>query len=114
MNWNRLFTGSLIAAAALTFFDWWASRSILVIPNELVTGFLLTWLYVLARPRIGPGPRTAILMATIAFFLSNRPLLHASEWKNDPLNEVEILGFAWFKFAIATYLAGWQYIEKAP
>ena len=114
MNWKRIWIGGLIAAAILLCFDWWASRSVLVIPSELVTGFLLTWLYVLARPRIGPGPRTALLMATIAFFLSSHPFLHAEEWKNDPLNEIEILGFAWLKFAVATYLAGWQYIEKAP
>jgi hypothetical protein len=35
-------------------------------------------------------------------------------WMSYPMAAFTQLVTLWLKFAAATYLAGWQYIEKAP
>ena len=85
----------------------------LIFPS-LVSGFLLCWLYVLARPRLGPGPKTAIVMGSIGFIFANPNFFSWSVWVSYPLNALIQVAVLWLKFAAATYIAGWQYIEKAP
>ncbi len=134
MNWNRIWTGAALAAAAFWLFDvvnliltqrvfvpepnlmWGEIVSIsgsLIVPS-LVTGFLLSWLYVLARPRLGPGPKTAILIGSIGFVFANPHFFSLTIWLSSFVGALIQFISAWLKFAIATYLAGWQYIEKAP
>src|SRR5882724_6971436 len=134
MNWKRIWIGSAIAAAAFWIFDivnlvltqrvlvseanlqWSEIFSIaasLVIPS-LVSGFLLCWLYVLARPRLGPGPKTALLIGTIGFAFANPQFFSITVWLSSFAGAFILLSCTWLKFALATYLAGWQYIEKAP
>jgi hypothetical protein len=136
MNGRRLWTGAAIAATVLWLFDlgnliltqrllllssepnlqWSEIPPIvgsLVVPN-LVTGFLLMWLYVLARPRLGPGPKTALVMASIGFALANPHFFGVVIWLSYPAQVLFQLVALWSKFAAATYLAGWQYIEQAP
>jgi hypothetical protein len=133
MNWKRVWIGAALASVVLFIFDlatvlWmggaqiqWARQvkalvgySALLYGSDIVSGFLLSWLYVLARPRLGPGPRTAIVMGSVAFGLMN-PLLPTlavlnASWSNALLQVI----VTWLKCVIATYVAGWQYIEKAP
>ena len=93
MNWNRIWIGALIAAAVLWLFDignlvltqrilvpepnlMWneiGSISVSLIIPSLIMGFLLSWLYwrALARPRLGPGPKTALIMGSIGFAFAN-------------------------------------------
>ena len=85
----------------------------LVLPS-LVTGFLLSWLYALARPRLGPGPGTGFLVGTIGFAFSNTQFVSLSIWTSYPMAAFTQLIILWLKFAAAASLAGWQYIEKAP
>ena len=134
MNWNRIWTGAALAAAVLWLFDfgnliltqrvlvpepnlmWGELISIsgsLIVPN-LITGFLLSWLYALTRPRLGPGPMTAMLMGSIGFAFANPHFFSPSTWLTSPTGVLIQLVMLWLKFAAATYLAGWQYIEKAP
>lgn len=134
MNWKRIWIGSAIAAAASWVFDianlvltqrvlvseanlqWNEIFSIaasLVIPS-LVSGFLLCWLYVLARPRLGPGPKTALVMGSIGFAFANPQFFSVTVWLSSFTGAFLIMASTWLKFALATYLAGWQYIEKAP
>ena len=134
MNWSRIWTGGAIAGAALWLFDMayliltqrflvpepnlmWnelggIATSILV--SSIVTGFLLCWLYALARPRLGPGPKTAILMGTIGFTFANPHFFSLTVWMSSFAGALTLMITSWLKFAVATYLAGWQYIEKAP
>jgi len=134
MNWKRIWTGTAIAAAVLWIFDignliltqrilvpepnlTWseliAITGSLIVPN-LVAGFLLSWLYVLARPRLGPGPKTALLMGSIGFAFANPQFFAVTVWISSFTGALILLVTTWLKFAAATYLAGWQYIEKAP
>ena len=85
----------------------------LIVP-ALISGFLLTYLYVLARPRVGPGPRTAILMGSIGFAFSNPHFFGLTVWLSYPSAALIQMVTMWLKFTTATYVAGWQYIEKAP
>ena len=134
VNWARIWTGALLAAAALWVFDignliltqrilvpepnlmWGELGSIavsLAVPS-LVLGFLLSWLYVLARPRLGPGPKTALLMGSIGFAFANPHFLGLTIWMSSRMAAFVQMVLLWLKFVSATYLAGWQYIEKAP
>jgi hypothetical protein len=134
MNWIRIWTGAAIAAAVLWFFDignliltqrvlvpepnlmWGEVSSIaasLIVPS-LVTGFLLSWLYALTRPRLGPGPLTALVMGSIGFAFANPHFFGLTIWMASPTGALIQMALLWLKFAAATYLAGWQYIEKAP
>ena len=134
MNWARIWIGAAIAAVVLWLFDlgnlvltqrmlvsepnlmWGEIVSIagsLIIPS-LVMGFLLSWLYVLARPRLGPGPKTALLMGSIGFAFANPQFFSVTVWVSSFEGALLMIVVTWLKFTAATYLAGWQYIEKAP
>jgi hypothetical protein len=134
VNWKRIGTGTLWAAGILIVLDWvnivigqWmfgpgtsmALRDqvtiigLLLVPS-LLTGFLLSWLYALARPRLGPGPKTALLVGSIGFLLGNQHLLSPTLWISSPAIGIYQTLVPWLKFLAATYVAGWQYIEKAP
>src|SRR5258706_16467827 len=80
----------------------------------LVMGFFLSWLYVLARPRLGPGPKTAIVMGSIGFAFANPQFFAVTVWMSSFTGALIFLVPSWLNFSAATYLAGWQYIEKAP
>src|SRR5439155_9174678 len=85
----------------------------LLVPG-IVMGFLLSWLYVLARPRLGPGPKTAILMGSIGFAFANPHFFGLTVWISSSMGALVQMVLLWLKFVAGTYLAGWQYIEKAP
>ena len=134
MNWTRIWIGAVLAAAVLWFFDignlvltqrilvpepnlqWGEILTIagsLIVPN-LVMGLLLSWLYVLARPRLGPGPKTALVMGSIGFAFANPHFFGFAVWMSSATGAFIQMVLLWLKFAAATYVAGWQYIEKAP
>lgn len=134
MNWQRIGTGALLAGLVLWLFDLgvlvmtqrvlvqepnlqWAEFGpialSLIVPS-LVGGFLLSWLYVLARPRLGPGPMTAFLMGSIGFAFANPHFFSPTFFISSFTGAMGQIAVTWVKFALATYLAGWQYIERAP
>lgn len=138
MNWKRIWTGAALALLAMTAIDFVSGLSIvgfssgyarlhfnppLFLPFTLqncVQALVLSWLYVLARPRLGPGPRTALLIGSLAWLLSIQGLNGLSTGMRYylPLSVSQsaagFLFFGWLKYAAATYVAGWQYLEKAP
>jgi len=83
---------------------------------DLGIGFVLMWLYASARPRMGPGPKTALRMGTLAWFLLYVPAASAQWlWYQLPSNiPATYLVAGLLQCWISIYLAGWQYIEKAP
>lgn len=139
MNWKRIWTGTLVAGLAFFGLDFvinhlillssWHEfgqaghlkpRTPLIVPmlflKDMGVGFVLTWLYALARPRLGPGPKTALTMGTIAWGLLYVPASIAL-WLFHPIaNAVPLAYFCLglLQCWICIYLAGWQYIERAP
>ena len=85
-----------------------------LIPNSVILGFGVSALYVLVRPRLGPGPRTAAIIGSLlwvledlylfnpAYLISARHSLRGALW---------MAFFAWIKFTAAACVAGWQYRE---
>jgi len=84
VNWRRVILGGLIAgiiinAVEMTFHwlrvggDWWFFQALIHSPIEsrgyilsyigmyTLKGIVAVWLYAVARPRFGPGPRTALI-----------------------------------------------------
>ncbi|MFA5975808.1 MAG: hypothetical protein WC859_06520 [Elusimicrobiota bacterium] len=130
MNWKRIGVGTLCAFAVFALFDivgllvlqkmgmvqlagiWGKLIGYNALPT-LLNGFLLCWLYVLARPRLGPGLPTALLTGTVAFALANDQIFNLAFWARSAGVASAQLGFSWVKYVSATSLAGWQYIEKA-
>ena len=74
----------------------------------------MCWLYALVRPRLGPGPKTALLMGSVVFLFANPQFFSSAMWASYPSAAFLQALLLWLKFAAATYVAGWQYIEKAP
>ena len=91
-------------------------------------GFALTWLYVLVRPRLGPGPKTSFLVAAISLIFVNQTIIDAQAITH-PISRFQIYFFGdsrlnlaspgwqivlqWLTYSAATCLAGWQYIENS-
>ena len=139
MNTKRLITGGLLAGLIIFLSDFvlnhlflgaeWHALYVggylqhvkvytvpLAAAADFMVGFALMWLYALARPRLGPGPKTALIMGTIAWLLFIVPRAYDQwMWYLVPakIPAVTLIG-GLFGIWIAIYVAGWQYIEKAP
>jgi hypothetical protein len=84
INWGRVFLGGLLAGVVVNVFEFVANGLVLAsswdtamrnlgrqMPRGAIAVFVLVgflvgitavWLYAAARPRYGPGPRTAVLI----------------------------------------------------
>lgn len=134
MNWPRIRLGTLLAASVIFFWDvvtglvarhffgavdtgvaaYLKALATAQLLPDLIAGFLVCWLYVLARPRLGPGPRTAAVIGSIAFSLAFLQLFSPLVWMQSPREAALGIAVHCLKFIAAAYVAGWQYIEKAP
>src|SRR5262245_62582733 len=47
---------------------------------DCMMGFLLAWLYAAIRPRLGPGPGTAIIAAFVVFGVANLQMATFAAW----------------------------------
>jgi hypothetical protein len=94
MNWKRIVAGGLAAGALIDIVEGGLSGALfggqfeselaarglglrLGAPGALfftlwgfVLGFVSVWLYAAVRPRLGPGPRTAVLVALAVWIVS--------------------------------------------
>jgi uncharacterized membrane protein YgdD (TMEM256/DUF423 family) len=92
MNYGRVILGGLVAGLILNIGEFlfngvimasamreWALRHnfppeptptffVVAIGLTFVLGIVMVWLYALIRPRLGPGPKTAIIAALILWF----------------------------------------------
>ena len=84
--------------------------------QDVGIGFALTLPYAMARPRLGPGPKKALIMGSFGWFLWAVPQsLFQWLWLPFPgAITVTFLIGSLLQCWVATYVAGWQYIEKAP
>ena len=125
MNWPRIWTGALLAGIVLILgegiamamsasgaFHWrdlWAYKTLLLAAPAV--GFVLSYFYALARPRLGPGPKTALWIGTLiaVVWIAGVYPLFTGFFETLPL-----LAVKWIECLAAAYVAGWQYIERAP
>ena len=92
MNYGRVILGGLVAGLVLNIGEFvlngmilhkamveWASLHnfpaepapsfmVVAIGLTFVLGIVMVWLYALIRPRMGPGPKTAVIAAIIMWF----------------------------------------------
>jgi hypothetical protein len=139
MNTRRIITGGLLAGLVMFLGDYIVNHLVLgsywhtlyasgylqrvkpyTVPAAAIIdfgiGFILMWLYALARPRLGPGPKTAFVMGGVAWALNFVPRAYDQwMWYQVPpvIPAVYLFGGLLVSW-IAIYLAGWQYIERAP
>jgi hypothetical protein len=78
-----------------------------------VLGIVIVMIYALIRPRLGPGPKAAVVAALIAWFgiyfyagMFNMMIFHF------PLN-LTLIGFVWgiVEYVVAALAGGWVYKE---
>ncbi len=132
MNWKRIWTGAIVSGILLwlvsyielpDFLGYQTSPLVGSVQRQnlfgsLLDGFFCSWLYAGMRPRLGRGPKTACIAGTAIYFIKHglEILFLAyvpSMWQTEGLWSLFPL-LNWAKFMAAAYLAGWQYIEKAP
>src|SRR4051812_13346925 len=132
MNWKRIGTGTLAAGgliflvtiltnalfrhfSGLTPLDFKLSEYLGLGAEALLLGFFCIDLYAIARPRLGPGPKTAAIVGTTIYLIK---FGFAFVWvlfgQSARLPAATQVVFPWLTFIAASYVAGWQYIERAP
>ena len=87
----------LVAAVGLTF----------------VLGILMVWLYALIRPRLGPGPKTAIVAALILWFCVYVYIgIIYGILLVQPMNAIAIAAvFGLVEYIVAAIVGAWLYKE---
>jgi len=84
----------------------------LLLLADLAIGIALAWSYAAVCPRLGPGPRTALCIALVAFLILIPPNLSQAAWTRMSL-DVKTGSFliAFVQAFGASLLAGWLYKE---
>jgi hypothetical protein len=127
MNWQRIWTGTAIATLLIALFDFLTARlgfanlslasfaSVVLLVEAILQGFFCSYLYAVARRQLGPGPKTAVIIGSMLYLIKYG---FTFIWMLAPggsrMGALLYLAIGWTKLVAATYLAGWQYIERAP
>ncbi len=138
MNWKRIILGGLVAGLVMNVIDVITEMFVLgerykqlqeagvflkeprlpFVPIWILglfaTGVLAAWFYAAVRPRLGPGPRTALLVGLYLGLLAHVPynVTHAAwgmQGRFMPL--VWMLG-GMVQMIVGTLIAGWLYKEE--
>ena len=136
INLGRVLLGGLVTGAVVTFGEYLLAEKVLktqmnefftshgfkqpgwyfkpsAVALNLVLGIVMVWLYALIRPRLGPGPKTAVIVALIAWFaiyvytgIINGMALAI------PANLL-VIALAWglVEYALAALAGAWLYTE---
>jgi len=92
-----------ISGAAIGFYVAWG----------FVQGLVTVWLYAAMRPRLGPGPRTALVAGLVVWFLAyaipqtGNAMTHVAPW---PLT-LTYLAWTLVEAPLVAQLGGWLYRE---
>lgn len=92
-----------ISGAAIGFYTAWG----------FVQGLITVWLYAAMRPRLGPGPRTAMVAGLLIWLLAyvipqtGNALMHIAPW---PLT-LGYLAWVLVEAPLVALLGGWLYRE---
>ncbi len=87
---------------------WWS------VAADLVVGLVIAWLYAALRPRLGPGPRTALASGLVAWILAwGYSLVQQVVWMPKVWHNPAIVTALWALAAcvVGAWLAGWIYRE---
>ena len=92
-----------ISGAAIGFYVAWG----------FLQGLVTVWLYAAMRPRLGPGPRTALVAGLVVWFLAyaipqaGNAMTHLAPW---PLT-LTYLAWTLVEAPLVAQLGGWLYRE---
>ncbi len=80
---------------------------------RLLFGFVTVFLYAAVRPRFGPGPATALVVAAVVYLLSYVPLLNAFDELGSMSGGYLLLAYVWglVEVAVAALAGAWIYAE---
>lgn len=140
VNWRGVVLGGLVAGFILLLVqmifhwmtqgaNWWFFRALIdpiarapaivrYAGLHFITGVTAVWLYAAARPRYGPGPKTAVraglaywvigyALPTIGFYPLLVPEIRGPMWLT--ASAVELVGIT-----LATLSGAWLYSERQP
>jgi hypothetical protein len=140
MNWKRILVGGLAAGLLMIAIDALVGATVLMpryqarqadgtflknpqlpfaplwILGFFAIGLILAWLYAATRPRLGPGPGTALIVGLAVGLLAHVPYPFALAcWS--PAGR--LIPLVWMlsglaEYVLATLLAGYLYREEAP
>jgi len=136
INIGRVLLGGLVAGVILNIGeivlndivlkkqmeDWLVSRNVRAAGGTFVAvavgltfllGIALVWLYAMIRPRFGPGPKTAVVSALVAWFMIcvYAGIIYGLIFEA-PLNLL-IIGFGWglVEYIVGALGGAWLYKE---
>ncbi|MEW5914802.1 MAG: hypothetical protein AB1762_00285 [Gemmatimonadota bacterium] len=139
INWQRVLLGGVVAAAVLWLLEsaasflyldkmQWALRAhdLVIEPSRwlavasvliaLLTGLTMMFIYAAVRPRLGPGPRTATLVACVLWLGGYVPSLLSYDmiriYPREILLQWGLVGL--LEMIIASTVAAWLYREPSP
>ncbi len=127
MNWKRILIGGLAAGLLMNVIDFLVSMFILGerytylqkqgiflpaprlpfmplwILGMFAVGLVLAWLYAAARPRLGPGPRTALVVGLAVGLLAHVPYpFSMASWGM----QGRFIALVWMLSGLVEYVAG--------
>ena len=85
------------------------AKSVLI---DLAFGLLIVWIYAAIRPRLGPGPGTAIKAALVVFAASALNMASFVPWMFSVDMFVRSNALAGLSMLIAGWVGGWVYSEE--
>lgn len=137
MNYGRVILGGLVAGLVLNIGEFvlngvilhatmveWASRHnfptepaplfmAVAIGLTFLLGIVMVWLYALIRPRMGPGPKTAVIAALVMWFgVCFYCSIIYGLLLQQPTNSLVIaIGWCLGEYVIAAIAGAWLYKE---
>jgi len=78
---------------------------------DCVLGFVLAWVYAAIRPRLGPGPGTAIIASFVVFGIANAQIATFGGWLVTWDVFVRTAALSLASLLAAGLAAGWVYKE---
>ena len=78
---------------------------------DVLLGFLLAWLYAALRPRLGPGPGTAVIAAFVVFGIANLQMATFAGWFQGWDLFIRTAALQLVSLVAAALAAGWIYKE---
>jgi hypothetical protein len=81
---------------------------------DCALGFLLAWLYAAIRPRLGPGPSTAVIAAFVVYGVAALQMATYGGWFIPWDLFIRSSALSLVSFTAAGLAAGWVYKEEEP
>jgi hypothetical protein len=78
-----------------------------------ILGIVMTWLYAAVRPRLGPGPKTAILVGVVVWFMVYLISMVGMTVMGLASAQMAALALVWglVEIVLAALAGGWAYKE---